>query len=81
MSNDMTSAILVVFIAALLLLGVLLVIFPRTVQRMALQSVDHGATARLKAQKTFIGSNAYLWNVRIVGCISIAMGVLLLFAR
>ena len=80
-NDNVTKIVLPVFIAVLLLLGILLLVFPGAVQRIVARSVDQGVTAKWKGLKTFVGSNAYLWNVRIVGLLSLLMGLFLLFAH
>ena len=77
----MSGRLLPVFIVILVLLGVLLLCSPRTIQRIAVRSLDREPTTRMKGLRTFIGSNAYLWNVRIVGLLSLVMGFLLLALR
>ena len=69
-----------IFAGALLLVGLLLLTFPRAIQRVALRSIAQGPTAQWKWLERFIASNAYIWNVRIVGLGAIVMGAFLLWA-
>lgn len=81
MGDGMNRYDLPVFIGVLLVVGAVFLFFPRAIQRYAARSVAQGLTAKAKWPQRFIASNAYIWNVRIVGIGAVAMGVALLFLR
>lgn len=66
------------FIGVTLCVAVACLVFPRAVQQLAVRAVGVGPVP--EAVKSFVHSNAYLWNVRAVGVVALAMAVFLAYA-
>jgi hypothetical protein len=70
----------IVYVGFLFVFGTALLIFPRTVQRIAIRHAAKGGIWPPQAIKTFISSPAYLWNLRTVGLLALATAVFMLWA-
>ena len=73
----MNTALLIAFIVFLLGSGIVLIAFPRSIQRLASRAVNQGLTARSHRLRSFISSAGYLWNLRLVGSLALLIGGLL----
>jgi len=60
------------FSIAMVTLGGVSLVLPRSVQVIATKAVEVGRAPQLV--RTFVQSNAYLWNVRAVGVLALTGG-------
>lgn len=71
--------LLLLFIVVLYSLGVGCLVFPRTVQSVAVRAVAMGVTARAGGLRHFVESKEYLTTVRAVGVIALLTAAFLTF--
>lgn len=76
MNESTNTSIAVSFFSLLAVLGVILLFIPHKVRRLAIRY----PTQSNAALRRFVESDAYIWNVRIVGLCSIAAGLFFLWA-
>ncbi len=60
--------------------GVVLLVWPRRVQRLIQGIPPLGPKAITKPVSKYIDSPLYVWNLRVTGCVSLMMGGLLIYA-
>jgi hypothetical protein len=73
--------LLSIYIGILMLFGLAALFFPRAIQRHAVRSVSQGLTGKMKGLRTFVESNAYIWNVRFAGLLAITIAGFMAWAH
>ena len=77
----MQTTLLWIYVGFLILVGFAALFFPRAIQQRAVRYVSQGLSGKIKSLRTFVESDAYIWNVRFVGLGALAMAGFLAWAR
>ncbi len=70
--------VFILFVITLLAIGITCLFFSRAVQGIAIRALEMGALPRAGRIKAFVRSNAYLFNVKAVGCIALLAALFML---
>jgi hypothetical protein len=73
----LVKVLALVFALLLVALGTTCLVYPRTIQSVAVRSVSASEATINRAVRRFVSSDAYLWNVRAVGVGALLMASLL----
>jgi hypothetical protein len=76
----MKPILLIGFFLLLLAFGSYCLLFPRSVQAIAVKAISIGITSKSSALKSYVESNGYTFSVRAIGVIAYVIGVLLVVA-